>query len=330
MKMGSRVGIGPSPPPLRDANSIFPVPLLTDQLNAILLLILFMIGAPTNILAFFQLRKERARLRLLPRIRSRWDMECLKAHLNVADILILFFYALTEIIWLVTYRWYAGDIMCKTMMFLRAFAFQLLSNLMVCVALNRLLILKRPEADTCLKWTILIAWLSALLLSSPQFVVWGVGSPIPLHPEWQQCVDIWALRNANLSSVSPPFSFSFYNSFHIMAIFWIPFTLVAGIYLYICISLRSLQLTVAASHSLRVASAFLLAFTLCWLPFNVLQLLKIAMGYQWYMDWMMEAHALHSLVVLTSVINPYLYQFFRLQQRDEEFSAHEHSALGFL
>ena len=52
-----------------------------------------------------------------------------------------------EIGWAISVEWYAGNIGCKLLMFIRALAYYLSSMLLVCLTLDRFLAIARPLAS---------------------------------------------------------------------------------------------------------------------------------------------------------------------------------------
>lgn len=66
-------------------------------------------------------------------------MLTLKRHLNISDMGILLVYALSELVWSITYEWHGGVFACKTVAFLRVAVFNLSSYIVVAIAVNRAL-----------------------------------------------------------------------------------------------------------------------------------------------------------------------------------------------
>ncbi|VDM38225.1 unnamed protein product [Toxocara canis] len=63
-----------------------------------------------------------------------------KISLTVADLIVLFVYAPTQIIWISTYNWYGGDLLCRTTKFINTFSLHLTANMQVLIAADRLYI----------------------------------------------------------------------------------------------------------------------------------------------------------------------------------------------
>uniref|UniRef100_A0A914LH21 G-protein coupled receptors family 1 profile domain-containing protein n=1 Tax=Meloidogyne incognita TaxID=6306 RepID=A0A914LH21_MELIC len=62
----------------------------------------------------------------------------LKLNLNISDLLILLIHALGKLGWLITYEWKGGECLCRIFNFLSMFTLYLSSNIVICIALDRL------------------------------------------------------------------------------------------------------------------------------------------------------------------------------------------------
>ncbi|KAF7637613.1 G_PROTEIN_RECEP_F1_2 domain-containing protein [Meloidogyne graminicola] len=89
---------------------------------------------------------------------------------------------------------------------------------------------------------LLIAWITAAIISSPQFIVWRLYQAFD-NPPWSQCMQIWEIERAqfflketNKSSIKMFNSKlyeeeSFYVILHMLLIFWIPAIIIMLCYL---------------------------------------------------------------------------------------------------
>ena len=73
---------------------------------------------------------------------------------------------------------------------------------------------------------------------------------------------------------------------------------------------RLLSVEAASRRTLRTAALLTISYAFCWLPYNVLQTLKVLLGRRWYQLHLDDFHYLHCLVVLNSVLNPFIYHLF--------------------
>ncbi|KHN86988.1 Gonadotropin-releasing hormone II receptor [Toxocara canis] len=118
-----------------------------------------------------------------------------KISLTVADLIVLFVYAPTQIIWISTYNWYGGDLLCRTTKFINTFSLHLTANMQVLIAADRLYITAHlrevhQKSGFAAKQMITIAWVFAITCALPQLFVFHVyylpdGKP--------QCVSIWTV-----------------------------------------------------------------------------------------------------------------------------------------
>uniref|UniRef100_A0A9J2PDC1 G-protein coupled receptors family 1 profile domain-containing protein n=1 Tax=Ascaris lumbricoides TaxID=6252 RepID=A0A9J2PDC1_ASCLU len=118
-----------------------------------------------------------------------------KISLTVADLVVLFVYAPTQIIWISTYNWYGGDFLCRTTKFINTFSLHLTANMQVLIAADRLYITAHlrevhQKSGFAANQMIATAWLFAITCALPQLFVFHVyylpdGKP--------QCVSIWTV-----------------------------------------------------------------------------------------------------------------------------------------
>lgn len=163
----------------------------------------------------------------------------LKMNLNVSDLLILMVHALGKLLWLATYEWKGGEVLCRAFNFLSMFTLYLSSNIIVCIAFDRLRTVltankirhgktqvgaQGAECRVQSNYThtlLLGGWLAAVLLSLPQLYVWRTVNAFVDHPGgWVQCADIWAIHGLRADG---PDSFilrertkDFYNLSHLV------------------------------------------------------------------------------------------------------------------
>lgn len=96
-----------------------------------------LIGCPLNLLALMRMVKLYTRDTAARHFDAHTAYLLLKIHLNLASLLVLITHCPGKLSWLVTYRWTVGSSVCKLMHFLWFFAFNLCSNVVVCIALER-------------------------------------------------------------------------------------------------------------------------------------------------------------------------------------------------
>uniref|UniRef100_A0A0K0EDP8 G_PROTEIN_RECEP_F1_2 domain-containing protein n=1 Tax=Strongyloides stercoralis TaxID=6248 RepID=A0A0K0EDP8_STRER len=235
----------------RDFNSTFldvpPKPITSDFVELGYLVMMFMVGGPLNLAAYTQ-NFERTTI-------TRLDI--LKRHLNYSDLLVLFVYVPSRVCWLVTYDWRGGDLLCKIIKFLHTFVFQISSNVIVVIGIDRLLSVtshKNLTSKTGLRRTrkmLAFAWIIAVLLSSPQITFWKNYMAYEKY-HWSQCLTVWQIREneiilraqkngsffVNNSKLENEYnelktSESIYLILHVLCIFWIPATIICMCYIIV-------------------------------------------------------------------------------------------------
>uniref|UniRef100_A0A0R3RXB8 G_PROTEIN_RECEP_F1_2 domain-containing protein n=1 Tax=Elaeophora elaphi TaxID=1147741 RepID=A0A0R3RXB8_9BILA len=211
-----------------------PEPIASDYVELGTLLILFIIGGPLNLAAHTQIIERPTATRL----------DILKRHLNYSDLLVLFVYVPSRVCWLLTYDWRGGNTLCKIIKFLHTFSFQVSSNVIVCIAIDRLLSVMSskhhlPEkAQRRTRAMLMVAWIAAAIISTPQFVVWKTFLAFE-ELNWSQCMQIWEIIRVEQAmqnnSVGTPRQLmeqeNIYVVVHMMLIFWVPATIVLLCYL---------------------------------------------------------------------------------------------------
>ncbi|OZC10326.1 7 transmembrane receptor [Onchocerca flexuosa] len=234
-----------------------PEPIASDYVELGTLIILFIIGGPLNLAAHTQITERPSATRL----------DILKRHLNYSDLLVLFIYVPSRICWLLTYDWRGGNCLCKIIKFLHTFAFQVSSNVIVCIAIDRLLSVMSsqhhsPEkAQRRTRIMLMIAWIAAAIISTPQFVVWKTFLAFK-ELNWSQCMQVWeiirveqAMRNSSAAVTRQLMEEeNIYVIVHMMLIFWVPATIVVLCYLtvscWVYLNSRPITNTAMYSHNL--------------------------------------------------------------------------------
>lgn len=94
------------------------------------------------------------------------------ASLAAADLMMSFIVMPLDAVWNITVQWYAGNIMCKLMCFLKLFAMHSAAFILVVVSLDRYRAILHPldslDAGTRNRRMLAVAWSLSMLLASPQ------------------------------------------------------------------------------------------------------------------------------------------------------------------
>lgn len=209
---------------------VYDVPIYTtsDYIQIVYLILVFLVGVPLNLYTFVTLLKQY-------RV-TKSHVLLLSLHLNICDLIILFFFDFAKICWLITYKWMAGRVACKLVQFAKVFSFALSSNVIVCIGLDRLFSVLYPlrirsVASRRCKQMLGISWLVALICSSPQLYVWNL---FEITPDFGQCTDIWIIwEHLNVTTPIAKKVKTVYQSLHLLFVFWLPLAIVLFSYLVI-------------------------------------------------------------------------------------------------
>ena len=155
-------------------------------------------------------------------------MNLMIVHLSIADLFVAFFNILPQLIWDITYRFYGNDFLCRSVKLGQVMAMYASSYVLVSTAIDRYLALCHPltsQTWTSRKTHILVgvAWFLSLLFSLPQLHIFAYREVTPGAGVY----DCWAVFN-------PDWTASLYVTWVTLAIYIVPFIILAGCYGRIC------------------------------------------------------------------------------------------------
>ncbi|KAI6214136.1 G-PROTEIN-RECEP-F1-2 domain-containing protein [Aphelenchoides besseyi] len=213
-----------------------PEPIASDYIELGTLVTLWIIGAPLNLIIYTQLAERPICTRL----------DILKRHLNYSDLLVIFIYVPSRAAWLLTYDWRGGNFLCATLKMAHTLSFQISSNIIVVIAVDRLLTVisnshHRPDrAHKRINIMLALAWAAAFVISAPQLAVWRTYEP---YRNWSQCMQIWEISRAeaifknntriNVNELMP--GENLYVIIHMLLIFWLPAFIVMLSYIIVSV-----------------------------------------------------------------------------------------------
>lgn len=132
--------------PLIPPKFVTPTYEVSDYIEIGFLAAIAMVGCPLNLLALMRMLKSYSRETTLRHFDLKTAYLLLKIHLSIANLIVLLTFCPGKIGWLMTYRWISGDELCKGLRFLWLFAFSSSSNMIVCIAIDRLRTVVRLSA----------------------------------------------------------------------------------------------------------------------------------------------------------------------------------------
>uniref|UniRef100_A0A914VFP1 G-protein coupled receptors family 1 profile domain-containing protein n=1 Tax=Plectus sambesii TaxID=2011161 RepID=A0A914VFP1_9BILA len=247
--------------PLRLPKFVTPTYDVSDYIEIGFLAAIAMVGCPLNMLALMRMLKSYSHQTTLRNLDMKTAYLLLKIHLSIANLLVLLTFCPAKIGWLVTYRWMSGDAMCKAIHFVWLFAFSASSNMIVCIAIDRLRTVARltalardpghrvlnassPTFIRTTKIMIGFAYVAALLFAAPQCFIWQL---YEFAPSWRQCVTMWksdrlaCLRDAagrggigDECTAAMPLEQA-YHIGHLVAVFFLPLLLIVLCYAFVLV-----------------------------------------------------------------------------------------------
>lgn len=138
------------------------------------------------------------------------------ASLASADLVMTFVVMPLDAIWNITVQWYAGDIMCKLLCFLKLFAMHSAAFILVVVSLDRYRAILHPldslDAGLRNKRMLLVAWTLSLLLASPQLFIFRAIKADGV--DFTQCVTHGSFQHRWQETA--------YNMFHFVTLYVFP------------------------------------------------------------------------------------------------------------
>ncbi|XP_006212503.3 gonadotropin-releasing hormone II receptor [Vicugna pacos] len=246
------------------------------------------------------------------------------AHLAAADLLVTFVVMPLDATWNITVQWLAGDIACRTLMFLKLMAMYAAAFLPVVIGLDRQAAVLHPLGPRSTGGKLLgAAWGLSFLLALPQLFLFHTvrrAGPVP----FTQCV--------TKGSFKAQWQETTYNLFTFCCLFLLPLTAMTICYSRIVLSVSSSR-TRKGNHAsageftlrrsldnrprvrlraLRLALLVLLTFILCWTPYYLLGL------WYWFSPTMLNevppslSHILFLFGLLNAPLDPLLYGAFTL------------------
>ncbi|KAL3984581.1 7 transmembrane receptor (rhodopsin family) protein [Acanthocheilonema viteae] len=232
----------------------------TEVVEIVIYLLCLCIGGPLNLICFgrsFRLyvngRKQRNQILLL------------RLHLNIADLLTIFIYTPSQIIWMTTFQWYGCDTLCRICKFFHTFNFYLNSFVIAVIAVDRAQGAYRinniEASKLAFRWVkcmLATSYIAAIIFSVPQIFIFRVYQPNE-NIEFRQCTPIWTIyaykydiqmRLTKTDQEKNLLTANFYqvlrlekmyNITHLLLVFWIPTTIIAFSYMFVICKFNSMK-----------------------------------------------------------------------------------------
>ncbi|VDO83087.1 unnamed protein product [Heligmosomoides polygyrus] len=232
----------------------------------------FVIGGPLNVIS---LRKS---LRAFSQHKAKSPILLLRINLNLADLCTLFVYVPKQIIWMLTFQWYGGGLLCQVCSFFSTFPFYANSFVIACIAIDRVFgaynmssINAHRRAYLRCRRLLVIGWLAAFTLSLPQAVIFRIT---------QDLKDMQRLEKM-------------YNINHLLFVFWIPCTIIIISYLTVLLILQG-HLREGTNHSPSI-------------PYNVVAVLNMTRILSEHRVFSVTLSFLNCMICANPIVNPLIY-----------------------
>ncbi|XP_069807499.1 gonadotropin-releasing hormone II receptor-like [Dendropsophus ebraccatus] len=264
--------------------------------------------------------------------RKKSHIRILIMNLVAADLLITFVVMPLDAVWNVTVQWYAGDVACRILMFLKLVAMYSSAFVTVVISLDRRAAIINPlgigDAKKKNKTMLSMAWTLSLLLATPQlFVFHAVSRTYPVH--FVQC--------ATVNSFQEHWQETLYNMFTFCFLFLLPLLIMLFCYTQILIEIsRKMKKSCGSSREIplrrsynniprarmrtfKMSLVIVLTFIVCWTPYYLLGI------WYWFSPEMLTrrrvppslSHILFLFGLFNACLDPIIYGLFTIHFRRE-------------
>ncbi|XP_073320004.1 leukotriene B4 receptor 1-like [Pagrus major] len=248
----------------------------------------FLVGAPGNLLVIWT---------ILRHVKQRSHTVVLILHLAAADLLVL----ITLPLWIysLVHTWVFGDVLCKALIYIvnvcmySSIFFITLMGVERFLAICHPFLMMRCKTKSIMNMCLVFLWLLALLL----------GLPALLTKPSDESEELCFIREYN--SVTEQIILI---CLEILGGFVVPFIIITICYGLVAAQLRRMSYN-SKQKSMILVHTVVIAFTLCWLPYHIINIIDLVCGAEECVP-MNIAFSAGALVFISSSVNPLLYAFF--------------------
>ncbi|XP_026123857.1 gonadotropin releasing hormone receptor 2 [Carassius auratus] len=261
--------------------------------------------------------------------RKRSHVRLLITNLAVADLLVTFVVMPLDAGWNITVQWLAGDLACRTMMFLKLVAMYSCAFVTVVISLDRQAAILNPlsinKARKRNKVLLSVAWTMSVVLSIPQ-----VRDSVSFHVVVIDCPKRF-IQCTTYGSFSSRWQETLYNMLTFIFLFLLPLFIMISCYSRILfeiskkmtddnllsnkVQLRRSRNNIprARMRTLKMTVVIVLSFMVCWTPYYMLGL------WYWFCPAGLEetvsqslSHILFIFGLLNACLDPIIYGLFTI------------------
>nr|WLG17314.1 gonadotrophin-releasing hormone receptor 1a [Cynoglossus semilaevis] len=243
------------------------------------------------------------------------------ASLASADLMMTFVVMPLDAIWNITVQWYAGDVMCKLMCFLKLFAMHSAAFILMVVSLDRYWAILHPldslDAGLRNRRMLAVAWTLSVLVASPQLFIFRTIKADGV--DFTQCVTHGSFQHRWQETA--------YNMFHFLTLYVFPLLVVTFCYTRIFTKINAQMLKrkdgehclrrsgtdmipKARMKTLKMTIVIVSSFVICWTPYYLLGI------WYWFQPSIVQYtpeyvhHILFFFGNLNTCCNPVIYGFY--------------------
>nr|BBH84761.1 oxytocin receptor [Scyliorhinus torazame] len=245
-------------------------------------------------------------------------------HLSIADLVVAVFQVLPQLIWEITFRFYAPDLLCRAVKYLQVVGMFASTYLLIVMSIDRCLTICQPLKSLHQRSNrayVLCSWVVSLLFSLPQLFIFSLKQMGPgAYDCWGHFIQPWGARA--------------YVTWFTLSVYVVPVLLLLLCYSLITLKIwRNVKLKTqreagasrggamlsrvssikiisrAKIRTVKMTFVIVLAYIVCWTPFFVVQMWSV-----WddqapeETDWPFVISML--LASLNSCCNPWIYMCF--------------------
>ncbi|CAN9504183.1 unnamed protein product [Ophioblennius macclurei] len=243
------------------------------------------------------------------------------ANLASADLMMTFVVMPLDAVWNITVQWYAGDVLCKLLCFLKLFAMHSAAFILVVVSLDRYRAILHPldslDAGLRNRRMLLVAWIMSLLLASPQLFIFRTIKADGV--DFTQCVTHGSFRFRWQETA--------YNMFHFVTLYVFPLLVMTSCYTRILTKINGQMhrgkdgehclrrtgtdmIPKARMKTLKMTIVIVSSFVICWTPYYLLGI------WYWFQPDIIQSvpeyvhHILFVFGNLNTCCDPVIYGFY--------------------
>ncbi|XP_070688544.1 leukotriene B4 receptor 1-like [Pempheris klunzingeri] len=255
----------------------------------------FLIGAPGNLLVIWTILKH---------VKQRSHTVVLILHLAAADLLVL----ITLPLWIysLAHSWVFGEASCKAMVYMINACMYSSVFLITLMSVERFLAICHPfvmlrwRTKTIMDRCLLLLWVLALLLAAPALLT----KPLDEINATEQCFI------KEFTSVTQAIILLCVET---LGGFIVPFIILSTSYCLVAAKLRKMSFN-SKQKSMVLVHAVVIAFTLCWLPYHIINIIDLVciLGPGTDRECVPQSvvFSCGALVFISSSMNPVLYALF--------------------